>query len=269
MKLAIVSDIHANLEALRATLDSVAGDQVDRIVCLGDIVGYNADPAPCIAALRDRAAVCVAGNHDRAVAGLLAMDGFSAMGANAVRWTATQLDRGALDFLARLPLTRCIGDSLVAVHGALHPRTGQDVVRLDTPERMVMTAEALLAHPSGARLCAFGHTHQLGIYEYRDGVLSHCDADTVTLRPDAVYLVNPGTVGQPRYTERRATYVLFDTTCRALSVRRVAYDHETAFRKSLAAGLVPKPVPLPEPVKAALRQGARALGVYRYLRPLR
>ncbi len=223
MRLAIISDIHANLEALRATLRNISEDCVDRILCLGDIVGYNAEPEECVAELRRCAPLCVAGNHDRAVCGQISTDGFSPTAARAVAWTRGRLPADAIGFLSGLPLALSIEDHLVAVHGALHPQTGQELMRLDSDERRLLSLEALFAHPSGARVCAFGHTHELGIHEYRNGALRRHEAEEVSLREDAAYLVNPGSVGQPRTAERRATYLVLDTACQAVSVRRVEY----------------------------------------------
>jgi predicted phosphodiesterase len=264
MKLAIISDIHANLEALRATLAGIAADPVDHIVCLGDIVGYNANPAECIAELRKLQALCVTGNHDRAVLGEISTDGFPPEGARAAWWTYGQLGKDAIEFLGTLPFTRVVGGQLVAVHGALHPPFGKELVRLDNDERRIQSAEALLTHPSGARICAFGHTHQLGIYEYREGILRSLAGDEVQLCSDAVYLVNPGSVGQPRTAEKRATYLVLDTVGQVISVRRVAYDAAAVFAKTQAAGLAPRPSPWPAPVKRVLKPVARALGLLKH-----
>ncbi len=253
MRLAIIADIHANLEALRATLRAISADAVDRILCLGDIVGYNANPAECVAQLRDCAPLCVAGNHDRAVTGQITTDGFSATAAKAVAWTRTRLGTDALAFLSRLPLTLSVEDCLVAVHGALHPRIGCEMVRLDSDERRRLSFEALVAHPSGARICAFGHTHHLGIHERRRDVLRTHDADEVALREDAIYLINPGSVGQPRTAERRATYLVVDTARQVVSVRRVEYDAAAAFAKTRAAGLMIRSHAVPAPVRSALK----------------
>src|SRR5258708_21717884 len=158
MRLAILSDIHANLEALRATLDDVAARGADRIVCLGDIVGYNTDPDACVALLRARVPLCVAGNHDRAVAGAITTEQFSRVAAKAVAWTQAHIGAEARDWLARLPLKAAFEDRLVIVHGALHADADCDLVRLDTDARPALSFAALMAYPSGARLCAFGHT---------------------------------------------------------------------------------------------------------------
>jgi len=260
MRLAIISDVHANLEALQATLDEISRDAVDRILCLGDIVGYNADPAECIGLLRERDALCVAGNHDRAVVGHISTETFPPVAARAVAWTRSRLGAEALDFLAGLPLTLAIGCELVAVHGALHPDCGRELVRLDTEEARRLSFAALAAHPSGARVCAFGHTHRLGVYEYRAGAQAEREREEATLRDDTAYLVNPGSVGQPRSAERRATYLVLDTAGRSVTPRHVAYDAAAVWAKTRAAGLAPRAHPIPAPVRRVLRRAMRAVG---------
>jgi predicted phosphodiesterase len=264
MRIAILSDIHANLEALQAVALAIAGEPVDRVVCLGDIVGYNADPAECVDLLLRLDPVCVAGNHDRAVTGQITTDGFSRTAARAVAWTRARLPAETLDLLATLPLRATVGDELVAVHGALHPETSCETVRLDTDERRRLSFKALAVHPSGTRVCAFGHTHRLGIYEFRNGATrNHGGEDEVILRGDSLYLVNPGTVGQPRTADRRATYLLLDTDCRSVLPRRVPYDAAAALRKTRAAGLLPRFSFVPAPIRASLKRGVGALGLGR------
>ena len=229
MRLALISDIHANLEALQSTLADIATRDVDRIVCLGDIVGYNAKPAECIALIRDANALCVAGNHDLAVCGRITTRNFSGAAARAVAWTRRQLSADDLDFLARLPLKANIGNRVIAVHGALHPQTGVESVRLDNDKRRQLSFEALMIHPSGAKICAFGHTHRTGIYELRrNGVAMRGDAQAV-LRDDAYYLINPGTIGEPRSAERRATYMILDLERRTVTTRYVDYQASADF----------------------------------------
>lgn len=262
MRLAIISDIHANLEALRATLLSISAQGADRILCLGDIVGYNANPAECIALLREFDPICVAGNHDRAVAGRITTEGFSATAIRAVAWTRGQLSADALAFLAGLPLQVSVQDHVVAVHGALLPGGGCDMTWLDTDERRRSSFEALSAHPSGARVCAFGHTHHLEIFELRDGaVLAHAE-DPVQLRAGPYYLVNPGTVGQPRTADHRASYLVLDTAQRTLLPQRVEYDFSASVAKTRKAGLAPRSSAPSAPVRAALKWSLRNLGLY-------
>ncbi len=231
MRLAIISDIHANLEALHATLHDISQQRVDRIVCLGDIVGYNANPAECIALLRAAEALCVAGNHDRAVAGQLPTGGFPAFAVQAITWTRRQLDADALGFLAGLPSLLNVQNGLIAVHGALHSIGERETLYLDTDQRRRLSFAALAAHPSGAPICAFGHTHRLGIYEFPSGRELAPDEDDVALRAGSLYLVNPGTVGQPRSAERRATFIVLDTARQTVTVRRVEYRRGCSTRQ--------------------------------------
>ena len=150
MRIGILSDIHANREALEATLADMRGVGVERIVCLGDVVGYNTDPSPCIAVLREAGAVCVAGNHDRAVTRQIPTDGFSVRAIRAIAWTRKRLPPEDVAWLSALPLKTNVGEHLVAVHGALHVDRGCELVRLNSDDRMRRTAQALLAHPSPA-----------------------------------------------------------------------------------------------------------------------
>ncbi len=266
MRLAIVSDIHANLEALQATLQQISTQQVDRIVCLGDVVGYNTNPVECIALLRGCNPLWVAGNHDRAVTGQITTAGFSHTAARAIAWTRTQLSADDVDFLAGLPLKASLEAHLIAVHGALHRNTGCELVRLDNDERRQLSFNALIANPFGARICAFGHTHELGIVELLDGVMRAQTSDEVTLRDEAFYLVNPGTVGQPLTADRRASYLVMDTARRVISVHRADYDFSVPRAKSRRAGLLPRSSFVPAPVKAPLKRAARALGLYASLK---
>lgn len=261
MRLAIISDIHANIEALSTSLREITAAQVDRIICLGDIVGYNANPSECIALLREAAALCVAGNHDRAVAGQVKTTSFSAAAARAVAWTRRHLTADELDFLAGLPSQLSIEDCLVAVHQTLHRIEDCEMAGLDSEERRQLTFQALMHHPSRARICAFGHTHQVGIYELRDERSYSHDKPEVPLRDGAMYLVNPGTVGQPRSADRRATFMLLDTDSKAVSIRRVPYDARAALAKARKAGLLPPLASIPAPLRSRLKWGARKLGL--------
>ncbi|WP_448206166.1 metallophosphoesterase family protein [Azospirillum sp. sgz302134] len=267
MKIGILSDIHANLEALQAVLADMAEAGVDRIVCLGDTVGYNTDPAECVALLRKVGALCIAGNHDRAVTRQITTNGFSARAIRAVSWTRKRLPADVVDWLAGLPLKANVEDHLVVVHGALHPETGCELVRLDNDEARVLTARALMAHPSGARVCAYGHTHRPVIHEYRDGELRAHEGDEVRLREGSHYLMNPGTVGEPRTAERRATYIVFDTVERVARFRRVAYDDSIPFEKTRRAGIKARRLlSIPAPIRSRLQEALQRIGLYDMVR---
>ena len=255
MKLAIISDIHGNLEALRTVLADIAARPVDRILCLGDIVGYNADPVECLTLVRNAGAICIAGNHDRAVAGLCTAEGWNSSARRAVEWTQRQLDSDALAYLAGLPLDAALPGLLVAVHGTLLASGGCDTTYLDSDARRLECLGNLSAHPAQASICAFGHTHRLEATALRDGHLSPLAGDRLRLANDAAHLLNPGTVGQPRTTDRRATYLILDSESRDLTIRRLDYDFAIPLAKTRAAGLVPGAA------ESALKAGARLLGL--------
>jgi predicted phosphodiesterase len=259
VKLALISEVHANLQALRATLDDIAPQSVDRIVCLGDIVGYNTNPHECIALLRGVGALCIAGNHDRAVTGQITTETFGRTAARAVAWTRARLPSSDIEFLAGLPLKADIAGELIAVHGALHPETGCETVRLDSDERRALSLQALVAHPSGARICAYGHTHEFAIYELRNGETTAGPEQHLRLRDDAHYLINPGAVGEPRSADQRASYMILDLAQRTVTARRVAYDASAPFAATRKAGLGPRFGFLPAPLRRTLRSGWRAI----------
>ena len=252
MRLALLSDIHANIEALRATLLDVAAMRVERILCLGDVVGYHADPGACIGLLRDAGAICIAGNHDRAVAGLRDTAGFSADAARAVAWTRARLDAASLAWLAALPMSHCLPQRLLAVHGAPTESGACDMTRLDDPARRRDAFAALALHPCGASLCAFGHTHILGVHAWDGTAERALSGERMRLAPGVPHLINPGAVGQPRGAERRATWMILDLAARTVEVRRVAYDMAPTLAKARAAGLLAEP-----PLRALLRRMRR------------
>jgi predicted phosphodiesterase len=269
VRLALISDIHANLEALQATLADIAARDVDRIVCLGDIVGYNANPAECIALIRAANALCVAGNHDLAVCGRMPSKNFPATAARAIAWTHRHLSWDDLLFLAGLPLKAHVERALVAVHGALHPQTECATVRLDSDERRLQSFYALAADPSHARIGAFGHTHQVGIYEFRGGgAVALQGEQSIKLRDDAYYLINPGSIGQPRSKDKRASYMVLDLAQRTVTVHHVTYDAAAAWAATRQAGLAPTLAFVPGGVRGAIGGGLRALHLDRPIRGL-
>ncbi len=151
------------MQALQAVLHAIAREEVDHIVCLGDIVGYNANPAECIALVRDAGMACVAGNHDRAVAGQFPIAGFGGRAARAIDWTRRRLSPGDLDFLASLPAERQVSDCLVAVHGTLEPPEHRETFHMHNAEDRRPSFRALGARASEPSVCAFGNTHAAGI----------------------------------------------------------------------------------------------------------
>jgi predicted phosphodiesterase len=239
MKIALISDLHANIEALDATLSEIDGRGVDRIFCLGDIVGYHADPEACIERLRERQIRSLAGNHDRAVAGLCSTRHFGSRARRAAAWTRRQLSAESLAYLASLPVAEHLVHGCFSVHGALHPEPNADL-HLSTRERVRASLKELQSGRFGARVCFFGHTHRAVVHVVSGAGVRSRDVDTETtllLDAHAATLVNPGSVGQPRDGDPRAAFAVYDTERRTLEFVRVSYDWRACHEKARRAGL--------------------------------
>lgn len=229
MRLAVLSDIHANLEALEAV--HRAGEQrgVQRWICLGDIVGYGADPRACVAQVQEWMAGAVLGNHDQAVAGLGNLGYFNAWARRAVEWTAAQLEPAQRQYLAGLPLSLAEGEVLFT-----HADPGD-------PEGwgyVLSAREALAAlRATAARLCFVGHSHQPLVCAAGAGLLDI--GEPIPLKAGERYLVNVGSVGQPRDGNWRACFLVWDQEEDTLEFVRSDYDLHRAQTKILEAGLPP------------------------------
>jgi predicted phosphodiesterase len=237
MRYAVVSDIHANLEAFTAVLAKIDKESVDSIVCSGDLVGYFANPNECVALIRERGIRCVAGNHDRAAVGLKAPLNFSERARRAVVWTMRQLTADNVQFLKQLRVLEAIDDRFLLVHGALHPEPNEDVY-LSSPEAVRQSCEALAAHPSNANLCFFGQTHRRAAYRYSGAAPVEMTGERVQLTRDACHLVNAGSVGLPRGDDSAAAFLIFDRDADVIEFHRVPFDAARACRRAERAGLL-------------------------------
>ena len=232
MKYLVISDIHANLEALDAVL--AAAGSWDHALVLGDLVGYGADPNGVIDRVRSLpAATFIRGNHDKVGSGLENTDGFNYLARHAIEWTAHALTPGHRAWLAALPQGPVIVDDLVEIcHGTPFD---EDVYIFDDMDAM----RAL--HVARRPLCLFGHTHVVAAFHLEGEARSvgHLRAAEIAIPADgsARYLVNCGAVGQPRDGDPRAAFGMLDTVTRSLSLERVDYDIRTAQGKILGAGL--------------------------------
>ena len=235
MRLLILSDIHANVDALDAVLAAAPNTTWDRVVVLGDLVGYGAEPNAVVdrVIVLDPLAV-IRGNHDKAACGLTSGGDFNHVARTAAQWTSSALtpeNRMYLERLPRGPLT--IDETLEICHGAPFD---EDHYIFDVPD----AARALDA--ASRPLCLFGHTHIPVVYQRDsngDMGLIPPDAEDVQLEiePELRYLVNPGSVGQPRNGDPRAAFAIYDSDLRMLTLRRVEYPIEEAQRRIFAAGL--------------------------------
>ncbi len=229
MLIAVLSDIHGNLEALEAVLEDVERAGADVVYSLGDIVGYGADPAACIDLVRRRAEVSLIGNHDAAAAGVTSLEDFNEFARFAVEWSAARLDAERLEYLRALPLTHRAPNALWVHASPLEPERWHYIHGVgDVGEHFAAFAE---------RICFVGHTHRGGICAMREGEPVEWYGSPERLRPGLRYLVNAGSVGQPRDRDARASYALFDSTNQRVELRRVAYPVVLAQEKIRAAGL--------------------------------
>jgi diadenosine tetraphosphatase ApaH/serine/threonine PP2A family protein phosphatase len=229
VRYAILSDIHGNLEALQAVLRDCAGE-ADGVLCLGDTVGYGADPLACVELVAERAQAIVGGNHEHAVAGRLGLDWFNRYARAAAEWTRERLDNDHRAYLGALPLVTEVADATL-VHAS--PAQPEEWDYLVTGE------DGFAAFPHFAtRWCFVGHSHVPGVWSLGSSGPEHLpEAVTVSTERGRRYIVNVGSVGQPRDHDPRAAYALWDTDRGRVDVRRVLYDVEAARRKITEAGL--------------------------------
>lgn len=232
MRIALLADIHANLEALQAVLGDMDAAGAQAAWCLGDIVGYGADPGPCITLVRGRGMLCLKGNHDRVASGGPGIESFNSLARAAVTWTAGRLDEAERAWLAALP-TRAVPDPrIVLVHGAL---SGKDRY-LSTGEAAAAELPLLAAQYPQARILACGHTHQARLTG-DDGRMDRPPDGETGLDPARRWVLNPGAVGQPRDRDPRAGWALLDLDRMTVAWRRVPYDVERAMQKIRDVGL--------------------------------
>jgi len=230
MRIAILSDIHANLHALEATLAAVADEGADAVWCLGDTVGYGPRPNECCALVADRAALCLAGNHDLAVAGGIPIDEFNGDAAAAIAWTQAELDGAARAFLAGLAPS-AVRPGVELFHGS----------PLDPVWDYVITEGSayLSFRATKAPLLLVGHSHvALALsFDGRDlgGGLAPAGAD-VDLAAGR-WLLNPGSVGQPRGGDPRASFLLIDEQAKRATFHRVEYPVAATQAEIRAQGL--------------------------------
>lgn len=236
MRFLILSDIHANVHAFDAVLAAAPRDTWDRALVLGDLVGYGADPNAVVERVLalDPLAV-IRGNHDKAACGIGDASDFNHVARAAALWTAEALSPENRMYLERLPAgPRSIDEQLEICHGA----------PFDEDHYVFDLVDASNALDAASRpLCLFGHTHLPVIYR-RDssgdgGLVPRSEDDTldVPLSADARYLVNPGSVGQPRDGDPRAAFAIYDVNRRVLRMRRVEYPVAAAQKRVLDAGL--------------------------------
>ncbi|MEE3260038.1 MAG: metallophosphoesterase family protein [Candidatus Latescibacterota bacterium] len=229
MRLAVLSDIHANREALYAVIDTGRAHGVDAWLCLGDIVGYGADPQACLHRVRELTDAVILGNHDAAAVGLQDLAYFNPHARRAAEWTAEQLNDAERQYLAALPLVLEQGEALFVHAEPSRPTEWGYVVDLADAQRALMAI--------AQRFCFVGHSHYPLLCAECDGEVKMVAAGPI--QTQSRYLANVGSVGQPRDGDPRACFALWDQAADTLELVRCPYDIATAQNKIIAAGLPP------------------------------
>jgi diadenosine tetraphosphatase ApaH/serine/threonine PP2A family protein phosphatase len=225
---AIISDIHGNLEALNSALKEIDRIRADKVLCLGDIVGYGANPNECIDTLKQRGIESISGNHDAVACGKKEPIGFNPVAKKAILWTRNALTQENKEFLWNLPDTRQYGE-FIAVHGSI---SDPDLYILSTYDALM---EFKLMQDQS--ICFFGHTHVRISYVFCNGEVQSLFHNEFRIKPDKKYLINPGSIGQPRDRDPRASFLIYDTVEKSIRFIRVNYDIPKAQAKIVKAGL--------------------------------
>lgn len=227
--IAVISDVHGNLEALEATLEDAKRAGAERVVCLGDVVGYGADPNACVERIRESAERTVLGNHDQAALQENGAENFNAIAKQAIVWTREQLTPENLEVLRHLPVDFVEGEARFVHASPDHPLAWNYVLTV---------TEAMAAFDAFAeQICFIGHSHVPARILLADGEIDVVGVPEIHVEEGTRALVNVGSVGQPRDGDWRASYALWDPEKGRVSARRVAYDQGAASAKILAAGL--------------------------------
>lgn len=229
MRYAVLADIHGNLEALEACAADVRSRSVDEILVIGDAVGYGANPNECLNWVFDHASVFLMGNHERAVFDYTLRDSFNDWARDSAAWTEGVLDPQYLERIRKLPYT-VEGQSFHLTHGSLHePEAFHYVVEPQDARRSF----ALMKHP----LCFLGHTHIPACFSEQAGKVTMLAPGAFSLVAEDRYIVNPGSVGQPRDGDLRLAYGIFDDAQFTFQLIRLEYDRQKAAMKIRNAGL--------------------------------
>ena len=241
MRYAVFGDVHANLEALQAVLEECDKLEAEKYLCIGDIVGYNADPAKCMDKIKTLPlAGVVKGNHDEQASEDTELAGFNAQAAMAIEWTRNNLSADQRDWLRRLRLTMQIG-KITIVHASL-----------DSPKRWGYIFDKLSAGASFSyqfsQICFCGHSHVPLAFE-KFGTIQGGKYTEIKIQPGHKYLINVGSVGQPRDGDWRAAFVIYDSDKGLVTLHRIPYDIKKAQEKIIKAGL-------PERLALRLEKGA-------------
>ncbi|MDD5432172.1 MAG: metallophosphoesterase family protein [Candidatus Omnitrophica bacterium] len=230
MRYGIFSDVHSNIEALNAVVSAYEKEGIDKYLCLGDVVGYASSPKECIGLVSSVSDVVIAGNHDWACVDLFSAKYFNSLAATAIKWTKEQLVEENKLFLRSLKLSYKNQD-LALVHGSL-----------DNPGNFNYLIDSSTAKETFAlmqnNICFLGHTHIAGIFiQNPSGKITYQQDQRVKIQDNNKYIINAGSVGQPRDGNPMAAYCIYDTQEKQVQINRIEYDWSLTREKIIASGL--------------------------------
>lgn len=239
-KFAIISDIHGNLEALQAVIQDAQSLQADSFVCLGDIVGYNANPSECLELIKSLNCPVIKGNHDEEASSDSNPAGMNPIAYEALMWTRNHLSEEQKEWLRKLRMVRNVPPFTI-VHSTLdQPSLWHYIInKFDAASNFNFQF---------TDVCFHGHTHVPKAFIHENGVTEEYAPEDFSITPNRKYFINVGSVGQPRDGNNKASYVLYDTDINAVFFRRIEYDIQTAQQKIIDAGL-------PEVLASRLEKG--------------
>ena len=232
MKYGIIADIHANLEALRNAFDFLASEKVDQVLCLGDVIGYNADPVECLRLVREKCSAVIQGNHERMVLGA-SLYGVRKETLEATEWTRAQLSADDLKYIESLPEETTVGSDILLVHGS--PRDKDEYI-LST-DAIRENVHALRSRHPDVKVCFFGHSHYPMVIGAPEVHTRFHETRKLDLDRNRLYLVNPGSVGQPRDACPLSAFAIFDTDAWSLTIYRQPFDISATQKKIIDAGI--------------------------------
>lgn len=225
---AILSDIHSNYEALKNVVTDLNNFSLSGIFVLGDIIGYGPDPNACVEEMQKLGVKAIQGNHERALKNFDFLNSFNPLAAETITWTGKKLDRTHMEYLENLP-EQHLENEMTFVHGSL----------LDPDKYILEYADILqemeILRLKGKKIEFFGHTHMKIIYVEDEGPITP-NQEWIKLNHNKIYLINPGSVGQPRDREPSASYVIFDPAGYRILFRQIPYDVNVTIAKMKKEG---------------------------------
>ena len=232
MKIGVISDIHSNFEALNCVLESI--ERVDKFICLGDIVGYGADPNDCIEKIKDLSCRCIGGNHDFAVVGRVDVDYFNYAARFAILWTSRQLKKDNINFLLNLNKKIELKNNIIAVHGSPQNPVLEYILDKNTA--------SLIFSKYNFKICFVGHSHLAGCFSFNEDnnqidYINFSHGGYIEISKNKRYIINCGSVGQPRDGNPQASYGIFDLKNNVVNIYRVTYPVNLTKSKIINAGL--------------------------------